>query len=269
MRAPLSYFVATDSGLILNRFSQDMQLVDTALPESFYYTVSALFICIAQAILISTGAGYIAITIPLRIVVIYFIHKAYLRTFRQLRIIDLEAKSPLYTHFTETLAGLTTIRAFGWQRSFQERNIELLDGSQWPYYLLFSIQRWLNLVLDLVFAGLAVILVAMTVEFWSTTSRGAIGVALVNVLNFNQTLAQLIMSWVKLETSLGTIVRLKSFEAETKSEHLIQERFHQKVGLTAELTNLRMCRHHRGVTQDIIERCHTYEEHIRLKPCSS
>jgi len=84
------------------------------------------------------------------------LQKFYLRTSRQMRLLDLEAKSPLYSHFIETLSGLTTIRAFGWTEIFREQNLALLDTSQKPYYLLFCIQRWLGLVHDLLVTALAV-----------------------------------------------------------------------------------------------------------------
>lgn len=35
MKAPLTFFVMTDTGEIVNRFSQDMTLVDLQLPQSF------------------------------------------------------------------------------------------------------------------------------------------------------------------------------------------------------------------------------------------
>lgn len=107
------------------------------------------------------------------------IQKYYLRTSRQIRILDLEAKSPLYSHFIESLSGLVTIRAFGWSETFQvvgfgrlktfadfvqERSLMLLDISQKPYYLLFCIQRWLALVLDLLVMVLAVILMSLVVK---------------------------------------------------------------------------------------------------------
>lgn len=50
---------------------------------------------------------------------------------------DLECKSPLYSNFLETLDGLATIRAFGWQRYATAVNNERLDVSQRPYYLLY------------------------------------------------------------------------------------------------------------------------------------
>ncbi|MCJ1433569.1 hypothetical protein MMC27_002932 [Xylographa pallens] len=224
MRAPLSYFSTTNTGLILNRVSQDMMLVDTQLPEALFYTISAVFMCFAQVLLIASGAIYVSATIPLAVVAIYFLPKYYLRTSRQLRLMDLEAKSPLYSHFTEALSGLLTIRAFGWQNRFQECNLRLLDASQRPYYLLFCIQRWLNLVLDLLVAAVAIALVALAVEVQS--SRGAVGVALVSVLSFNQTLANLITSWTKLETSLGAIARLKDYSTQTPHEDESQRLAH-------------------------------------------
>lgn len=118
----------------------------------------------------------------------------------------------------ETVSGLITIRAFEWQESFERTGIELLDLSQRPYYLLYCIQRWLSMVLDLLVAVLAILLVTFATQITSTTSAGALGVAMVNILGFNQSLAVLISSWTTLETSLGAIARLKNFEVDTPSE---------------------------------------------------
>ena len=223
MRAPLSFFTSTDNGITLNRFSQDMQLVDQSLPSAAHGTIFAVMVVIAEAGLISAGAGLVAVTIPPTFVMVWMLQKYYLRTSRQIRFLDLEAKSPLYTHFTETLSGLHTIRAFGWQHDFSETNIELLDTSQKPYYLLYCIQRWLNLVLDLMVAAIAVLLVTIATQDRSLTSRGAIGVALNNVLGFNAILSYLINNWTGLETSLGAVSRLRAFEQQTADENKSEE----------------------------------------------
>jgi ATP-binding cassette subfamily C (CFTR/MRP) protein 1 len=161
--------------------------------------------------------------IPFCLFAVYILQAFYLRTSRQIRFLDLEAKSPLYTHFTETLSGLATIRAFGWQTAFQNKNLNYLDTSQRPHYLLYCIQRWLNLVLDLFVAGMALVLVAFATQFRSTTSSGAIGLAMINVLNFNLSLSRFITSWTTLETSLGAIARLKDFVHDTPSEGRVRE----------------------------------------------
>lgn len=151
------------------------------------------------------------------------LQKYYLRTSRQIRLLDLEAKSPLYSHFIESLNGLVTIRAFGWAIPFQELNLSLLDVSQKPYYLLLCIQRWLSLILDLLVAALAVILMVLVVKLRSDISPGYVGLALLNVMGFNELLAQIIKNWTMLETSFGAIARLKTFSATTANENLPSE----------------------------------------------
>jgi ATP-binding cassette subfamily C (CFTR/MRP) protein 1 len=174
--------------------------------------------CAMQIALISLGSTYMALEIPAGVFALYFIQRYYLRTSRQLRILDLESKSPLYQLFTETLEGLITIRAFGWQKQFNSTALCLLDDSQRPYYLLYCIQQWLNLVMDLLVAALAVLLVALALCVTGLSDPGTLGVALTSILAFNQTLQSLINNWTQAETSLGAISRTKSFEEKTPRE---------------------------------------------------
>ncbi|UNI24992.1 hypothetical protein JDV02_010703 [Purpureocillium takamizusanense] len=220
LAAPLWFFTSTDTSSVLNRFSQDMTLVDQVLPMSVFTTTFDVYNVIAGAALIASGATYVAAIIPVCVVAIYFIQKFYLRTSRQMRHLDLEAKSPLYRLFTETATGIITVRAFGWKRDMAEDNLRLLEESQKPYYTMYCIQRWLNVVLDILVAAIAIALVGFALGFSNTATKGSIGLALVNVMEFNQSLSMLINSWTGLETSLGAIARLKSFIAETKTEGL-------------------------------------------------
>lgn len=174
---------------------------------------------LAQTGLIASGASYAAAGLPFGFIALYLVQKYYLRTSRQMRLLDLEMKTPLYTHFTETLAGVSTIRAFGWSPSFMDDSTRRLDTSQRPFYTMFCIQRWLHVVLDLFIAGMALLLVALALRVLGSTSQGAIGLALVNLLSFNVTLKYVIDSWTNLETSLGAIARLKWFMSATPDEH--------------------------------------------------
>lgn len=112
----------------------------------------------------------------------YYLQKVYLRTSRQLRHLELENRSPLYTHFLETLEGIITIRAFGWQRGVRDLFTEHVDNSQKPYYLMFCIQNWLQLVLDLISGAMAVLVVILALYFRHWTSPGLLGIAMNNIL---------------------------------------------------------------------------------------
>jgi ABC-type multidrug transport system fused ATPase/permease subunit len=175
-------------------------------------------------ILIGVSSIYAAISFPIFLTALYFIQKFYLRTSRQLRLLDLEAKSPLYSQFLECLNGLSTIRAFGWQRALETMNRDMLDQSQKPFYLLFAVQRWLTLVLDMMVAAIAVLLIVIIVELRETLSAGFVGVALVNVILFSQSIKLLLTFWTNLETHIGSITRIKSFTSGAVSEDLPSEK---------------------------------------------
>ena len=95
INAPLRFFTKTDAGIVTNLFSQDMTLIDFELPQSFFNTMISIFIFIGMATVVATSSPYIAISYPFLIGVLWVIQRFYLRTSRQLRLLDLEAKSPL------------------------------------------------------------------------------------------------------------------------------------------------------------------------------
>lgn len=197
-----------------------MTVLDAELPFSLIDLLFSLVTTFMAAILMCLSAGYFAATMPPVILIVWLLQKYYLRTSRQIRLLDLEAKSPLYSHFLESLNGLVTIRAFGWTERFQEISLSMLDLSQKPFYLLFCIQRWLALILDLLVTALAVVLMVLVVKLRTNISPGYVGLALLNVMSFNELLAQIIKNWTMLETSFGAIARLKTFTEHTANENL-------------------------------------------------
>lgn len=148
----------------------------------------------------------------------YGIQRLYLKTSRQIRLIEIEAKSPLYSFFLGLSEGLPTIRAFSWQERILATASALLDRSQQPFYLLYCIQQWLTFVLDMLVGVLATLVVAIAVEVPGAINAGSAGVALVTVLNCNQTLTNLITYWTMMETSLGAVARVLDFGEHTPSE---------------------------------------------------
>ncbi|KAF7942729.1 uncharacterized protein EAE97_006183 [Botrytis byssoidea] len=180
LNAPFIFISTIDSGCLMNRFNQDLLLVDTQLPFQLLNTIYGLFAAILQAILITVSAVYIVAILPVLVAVLFLVQNFYLRTSKQLRQLDLEAH--------------------GWQNIMQREFYEKLDRSQEPIYLLYMVQTWLQLTLNLVVAGLAVLMVGVAVGLRHKTSAGGIGVAFLNL------------------TSLGAIARIEAFEQETPVE---------------------------------------------------
>ncbi|KAI1865044.1 uncharacterized protein JN550_008590 [Neoarthrinium moseri] len=217
-RAPLSFFSNTETGVLVNRFSQDLRYADMTIPGSIINMSFQLGTCLVSAALSATAVGFFAAILPVVFGLLYLIQNFYLRTSRQLRLLEIEASAPVFTHFIDSLAGLDIIRSYAWTEVYISKNVRLVDSSLKPYYLLLCIQRWLVLVLDLVVAGLAVVLVGMAVSLRSSISPGFLGLALVNMMGLSHSLTKLVQHWTNLETSLGAIARIKNFSETTPEE---------------------------------------------------
>ncbi|KAL2074710.1 hypothetical protein VTL71DRAFT_8489 [Oculimacula yallundae] len=216
LHAPLGFFSTTDTGTITNLFSQDLNLIDTELPDAVLNTLFCLSQAVGQAAVMLTSSAYLGISYPFLAAILYLIARFYLRTSKQLRLLDLETKSPLYTHFLDTFRGIVTLRAFGYVSDDMTKNAKLLDTSQRPAYLLVMIQEWLNVSLDLLVMVLAAVLTTLTVRLRS--SSGFAGASLVTLMGFGENLSGIVIYYTRLETSIGAIARLKNFNETVKPE---------------------------------------------------
>ncbi|CAG8898199.1 unnamed protein product [Penicillium egyptiacum] len=237
LRAPFSFFQETDSGSIMNRFSQDMQLIDFVLPTTALNFVEgkplpttpdqspstniihpALSLCAVSLVILCVVGKYITIALPFVLLAIWVLQHGYLRTSRQVRLLDIEAKALLFSHFQETVSGLSVIQSLQWQPQFHQQCLAKLDVTQKPFYMLFCIRQGLKLALDLLVMLLAVILVVVVTALKDRFSAGEIGVALNLIISISQNLNTAVESWTEMEISLGAVARVQEFMNDTPAE---------------------------------------------------
>ncbi|KAH8122202.1 multidrug resistance-associated protein [Trichoderma asperelloides] len=211
IRAPLRFFTTVDAGIVTNLFSQDISLVDVELPQALLNATAELCISIGTAVVVATASPYIAISYPFVVALIWLIQKLYLPTSRQLRLLDLETKSPLYTQFTDTIAGVATLRAFGWTQESLDFNLGLLDNSQRPAYLLAMVQHCLTFILSALVTVLATLVVVLVTQVKEITGAGLAGASMVSLMSLGDYVSHLILMYTLLEISIGAVSRLKSF----------------------------------------------------------
>ncbi|KAH8710451.1 ABC transporter atnG [Beauveria bassiana] len=218
MSAPLSFFVATPPGDLVNRFSRDIEQIDLELPLNLTFTFMAVIWLMSVVALILVGSLYMAVIIAPMMVFIYVLQKYYLQTSRQLRYLDIQSSAPVNTHIIEMIDGVATVQAYGWESQYQATGMDLLDETMRPNYMMRIIQLWLELVLDVFVAFVCITLIVICIMIPSSTSPGALGVALTNVTTLGDSLAWLVLSFTSTETALGSVERIRSFETKTPKE---------------------------------------------------
>lgn len=88
----------------------------------------------------------------------YFIQRFYVATSRQLKRLESVSRSPIYSHFGETVTGVQAIRAYGQQDRFTRESENKVDQNQICYYPSIISNRWLAVRLE--FIGNCIILFA-------------------------------------------------------------------------------------------------------------
>jgi len=121
LQAPVLFFDSNPVGRILNRFSKDVGCMDELLPKTFLLAITYGSMAFAYCLLpIVTNYWLLAAILPLIGITVY-IGRYYLKTARQLKRLESINRSPVFSHISETLNGLDTIRTRGRQKDFLDQ----------------------------------------------------------------------------------------------------------------------------------------------------
>ncbi|XP_074152159.1 ATP-binding cassette sub-family C member 2 [Sminthopsis crassicaudata] len=211
LRAPMSFFDTTPTGRIVNRFANDISTVDDTIPTSLRSWIICFLSIISTLVMISAVTPvFIIIIVPLAIVYI-LVQRFYVATSRQLRRLDSVTKSPIYSHFSETVSGLSIIRAFEHQQRFQKHNENLIDTNKKCVFSWIISNRWLAIRLELV-GNLVVFFSALLGVIYRKDLKGdSVGLVLSNALNITQTLNWLVRMTSELETNIVAVERINEY----------------------------------------------------------
>ena len=118
LRAPLLFFDTNPAGRILNRFSKDIGCIDELLPKTFLLALQMILFVFTAALLPSfTNYWLCLVSLPAFVIFLY-LACYYLKASRELKRLESICRSPVFSHFSETMAGLDTIRTRKRERDF-------------------------------------------------------------------------------------------------------------------------------------------------------
>lgn len=121
IKSPVLYFDKTPVGRILNRFSKDIGNMDDVLPPQFLLAVDVCLFSISTVILpVAANVWLIFVAIPIVLIALYY-GRYYLKSSREIKRLEAITCSPVYSHISETVAGLEIIRSSQMEHSFLKR----------------------------------------------------------------------------------------------------------------------------------------------------
>lgn len=218
LRAPLSFFDTTPIGRILSRFSRDVNVLDELLPQFFQQMLTTCLNLIASYVFIGVVFPYFfAVAVP--VTIFYFgLQRFFNRTSLELKRLDSISKSPIYAHFSETLGGLSTIRAYGKQDQARNENMNKIDINQRAYFAYIAANRWFSLYLEMIGTLLIFATALFGVIQRNTTFSGDIGLSLTYALQVNAILGFSVRSITELEGQMNSVERVNYYSDELPQE---------------------------------------------------
>ncbi|KAF8960708.1 ATP-dependent bile acid permease [Flammula alnicola] len=199
----ISFFDTTPMGRILSRLSKDQDTIDTALPHSLMQFLTTFFSVGGTVALVFYTFPYLGIIFLPLAILYYGASVYYRRSSVETKRMDSLLRSMLYGSYSETLTGLSTIRAYGAQKRSVTSAEQGLDMENRAYLMTVIMQRWLAVRLEF-FANVLVLGIALFgAGFRSTINPSKTSVVLTYTLS-----AEMISLFAQSEQSMNAVERV-------------------------------------------------------------
>ena len=217
---------------MVNRLCSDIYTIDDSLPFQLNICLASLVNLIGALVITSVALPFLIPFVIALFVVYYFIQVSSLLSIiesfpniqsifqRYYRYTTCEVKrltslslSPLYSHITDTVTGLVTIRAHRFVERFTTMLHEKLGANLTAQFSSLAASQWLSVRLQL----LGVVMISL-IAFMSVieirlhyVETGLIGLAITYALSMNNLLNSLLCSFIDTEKELVAVERVADY----------------------------------------------------------
>ncbi|KFQ15007.1 Canalicular multispecific organic anion transporter 2, partial [Leptosomus discolor] len=220
---PQSFYDTTPTGRIINRFSKDIYVIDEVIPPTILMFLGTFFTSLSTMIVIIASTPLFAVVIVPLAILYFFVQRFYVATSRQLKRLESVSRSPIYSHFSETVSGASVIRAYGRVKSFIDISDLKMDENQKSCYPGIVSNRWLGIRVE--FVGNCIVLFAalFAVVGKNSLNAGLVGLSVSYALQVTLSLNWMVRMTSELETNIVAVERIKEYsETETEAPWIIE-----------------------------------------------
>ncbi|KAG1680871.1 Multidrug resistance-associated protein 1 [Nymphon striatum] len=211
MRAPMSFFDTTPVGRIINRFSKDINTMDVHLIWYINDFLGAFLQIMATIVVVSMQTPiFLLVMVPLAVLYLY-IQKLYLASSRQLKRMESTTRSPIYTHFSESLTGSSSIRAYGMYEDFLAETNDKVDINQRCYFPLVTTNRWLSIRLEFIGNCMILFSALFAVLARGDVDAGAVGLSVSYAMSITSELMWMVRQSSELEMNMVSVERIQEY----------------------------------------------------------
>ncbi|XP_055361142.1 ATP-binding cassette sub-family C member 4-like isoform X12 [Betta splendens] len=217
LRTPIRFFTINPIGRILNRFSKDIGYLDSLLPWTFVDFIQVFLQVVGVVAVAALVIPWILILLFPLLTVFLFLRRYFLQTSRDIKRLEATTRSPVFSHLSVSLQGLSTIRAFRVQQRFQHMFDEYQDRHSEAWFLFLTTSRWFAVRLDGICSVFITIAAFGCLYFRDGLQPGAVGLTLSYAVTLTDMFQWGVRQSAEIENMMTSVERVVEY-AELEKE---------------------------------------------------
>ena len=210
---PSRFFDKTPIGRVVNRFSKDMEEIDIEVAEKVFEFVQNM--CSTTGVLVVIGVitpVYLLALFPLSLIV-YYGALYFLNASTALKRLEATSRSPVYSHFSESLNGCVTIRAYGMVDAFRLKSEKMIDKSNSAQWLFGVCNRWFGLRTSLCSALLVNVCIISLMINSKSMDPALAGLSVTYAIQISFFVKETVKAFGEMENSLNSVERVGEYSS--------------------------------------------------------
>ncbi|RAK78513.1 putative ABC multidrug transporter [Aspergillus fijiensis CBS 313.89] len=226
LSAPISWFDQNPIGRAINRFGNDTRSMDTILVEWLRMSIENALRFLLRIASVASIMPIFALPAAIICSAGFIMGEMYTRAQVSIKRLRSISYSPVFSHFTDSISGLSVIRArTGMDQVFQAMLAEKLAVHSRTAEAQYNCNRWVSVRSD--FCAASVSAAAGCVAYFWSGSAGLVGFSLTNAIGLSQTILTLVRTMNELEIELNSFQRMKEYAEIEPEESLTKEEHHK------------------------------------------
>lgn len=172
VKSPMSFFDSVPIGRILNIFTRDMDEIDTKVPQALDGFLQRLMVVLFNLVIIALVFPWFLLPFSVLVILFGLVYIMFRGSMRDLKRLENSLRSPIYSHVSATIEGLSVIRALRKQNQFTNKFESLVDSHSAPNFLYHCTTRWLSTRMDIL-----CVLVSLLAAIFAICTRNSVGAA--------------------------------------------------------------------------------------------
>uniref|UniRef100_A0A182SBH4 ABC transmembrane type-1 domain-containing protein n=1 Tax=Anopheles maculatus TaxID=74869 RepID=A0A182SBH4_9DIPT len=207
-----------DSGVIVNRFANDLNIVDVKIITNLRAVLSASFSVLGTLGLfvykLYNKALLFVLALTAAVFLVFGLKRLlsyHLQVARTLKRFEASSRSPIILQYNETIQGIDTIKAYDAEGRFLRQFLERIDTHQNYIYHNNSANRWIGVRLEFIGAMVIYYVALLTVSNQSMVGLAFVGIIVSYVLRLIPSLNSLLLASGLLEENIISFERVAQY----------------------------------------------------------